>query len=55
MTNQQTRRDKFIKKDFGNPIERERVLMQYGGIFRHNIEDFAKNIKRTKPTKNLSR
>lgn len=39
-----------------DPQERERILMMYGGIFKHNIKDFAETIsKRGKPLKNYSR
>lgn len=39
-----------------DPKERERILMQYGGIFKHSIKDFAeKVIRRTKARTNYSR
>ena len=54
--NQQTRLDKFKNKNITNPIERDRVLMVYGGIFKHNIQEFSEKIaKRNKPERNLAR
>ena len=57
MMNQSTRLDKFNKKkSFNDPVERDRVLMVYGGIFKHNIAEYAeKGVKKNSPEKNLSR
>ena len=55
MNYQRTNRDKYRQRKSSDPGEWDRLLMQYGGIFKHNIEEFAKNIKKIKPTKNLSR
>lgn len=39
-----------------DPKERERLLTQYGGIFKKNISDFANTvIKKKKAQKNFSR
>ena len=50
--NQPTKQGKTLK----DPKERERILMMYGGIFRHNIPEFAKTLaKKNRIIKNLSR
>jgi len=48
---------KQIKQgNFNDPLERERVLMRYAGIFPNNIEEFAnKFIPRNKKIKNHAR
>jgi len=52
----QTKQDKYIKRTLKDLRERERLLMQYGGIFRHNINEFAKMLpKLNKKRKNFSR
>lgn len=39
-----------------NPAEKERVLMQYAGIFKHQIKEFAEVvIAKHKPIKNIAR
>lgn len=42
-------------KSLNDPREFNRILMQYGGIFKDNIQDFAKTIKTKKHLKNFSR
>jgi len=54
--NQSTRLDKLNNRNFNDPAERERVLMVYGGIFKHNIAEFAEKVaKNNKPERNLNR
>jgi len=54
--NQPTRLDKLNKRSFYDPAERDRVLMVYGGIFKHNIAEFAEKVARNnKPERNLNR
>lgn len=43
------------RRSLKDPKERERILMQYGGVFKHNIPEFAKMIKRVRPITNYSR
>ena len=52
---QPTNRDKYRKRRMSDRGEWDRVLMQYGGVFKHNIPEYAEKIKRLKPSKNLSR
>lgn len=33
-------------KSLSDPVEKERILMQYGGIFKHQIHEFAKKIQK---------
>ena len=42
-------------KSLNDPKEFNRLLMQYGGIFKDNIKDFAETLKVNKPIKNYSR
>lgn len=44
------------KTQQGNLPENERLLMQYQGVFKHHIAEFAeKVVRKAKPIKNLSR
>lgn len=48
--NQQTKPDRTPEQEF------ERLLMQYQGIFKHNIEEFAeKVVTKHRKKKNFSR
>lgn len=42
-------------KTLNDPREFNRILMQYGGIFKDNIQDFSKTITVKKHFKNFSR
>lgn len=33
--------EKIQQNNLNNPKERERILMQYGGIFKNNIREYA--------------
>jgi hypothetical protein len=42
------------RRSLKDPKERERILMQYGGVFKNAIPEYAKLIKRIRPVKNYS-
>ncbi len=46
----------FRQNNLSDPREWERILMQYGGIFKHQIKEFAKALPKIKKNiKNYSR
>lgn len=56
MHRQQHQKNLLTKRDRTPEQEYERLLMQYQGIFKHNIEEFAeKVIKPQRKFKNYSR
>ena len=42
-------------KTLNDPREFNRILMQYGGIFKSSIPEYAKTLATHKPIKNFSR
>lgn len=53
--NNQTTQTQHVRRNLNDPREFNRLLMQYGGIFKHNIKDFADTISKHKPIKNFSK
>lgn len=55
MQSDQERKQNLIRqRSLRDPKERERILMQYGGVFKNNIPEFAKLIRKVKPVKNYA-
>lgn len=56
MVSQTNNQNNQIKRgNLNDPREFNRLLMQYGGIFKNNIKDFAQTIVKVKKQKNFSR
>ena len=52
--NQEKKNNLTKPRSLNDPKEKERILMQYSGVFKKNIAEFGKTISRTKPQKNYS-